>query len=241
MGSAIPEALSLRTGMVRPCNRRRPRARGSAALLRGEARAPIRRRDLRLLGAEASRCPLKAPCPWRRASVVWMHERPSCRRYGLPDVRRPIVVRGSRRRAVPCRLVLRELRPHPHDRAGVAPSGQDAGDPRLRVPDGFTPPRRAPYSLINCRSTGPGRSGAGRGYLRAPIAGAECSAVCDRFARLLDSHACSMGSQSSQVAVLKSAARSSTATIEGPGRSRQGFEGNQSVAVAAHVSCSTAG
>ena len=54
-------------------------------------------------------------------------------------------------------------------------------------------------------------------------------------------YARSTGSHSSQVAVLKSAARSSTATIEGPGRNRQGFEGNQSVAVAAHVDCRAAG
>ena len=47
----------------------------------------------------------------------------------------------------------------------------------------------------------------------------------------------STGNHSSHVAVLKSAARSSTATIEGPGLNCQGFEGNQSVAVAAHVDC----
>ena len=44
-----------------------------------------------------------------------------------------------------------------------------------------------------------------------------------------------MGIHSSVVAVVKSSARSSTETIEGPGRSRHGLEGNHSVAVAAQV------
>ena len=39
------------------------------------------------------------------------------------------------------------------------------------------------------------------------------------------------------MAVLKSSARSSTATTSGPGRSCQGFDGNHSVAVAAHTDC----
>ena len=43
------------------------------------------------------------------------------------------------------------------------------------------------------------------------------------------------------VAVLKSSARSRMATIEGPGRSRHGLDGNQSAAVAAHVDCRAAG
>lgn len=51
----------------------------------------------------------------------------------------------------------------------------------------------------------------------------------------------STGSQSSTVAVLKSSARSSTATTSGAGRSRHGFDGNYSVAVAAHSRCSSAG
>lgn len=51
----------------------------------------------------------------------------------------------------------------------------------------------------------------------------------------------STGSHSSHVAELKSGDRSSTATMEGPGRRRQGFDGNQSLAVAAQVDCSAAG
>lgn len=43
------------------------------------------------------------------------------------------------------------------------------------------------------------------------------------------------------MAVLKSAARSSTETIDGPGRRRHGFDRNQSVAVPAQASCSAAG
>ena len=50
-----------------------------------------------------------------------------------------------------------------------------------------------------------------------------------------------MGSHSSQVAVLKSSARSRTATIAGPGRSRHGLDGNHSVAVAAQVFCRVCG
>lgn len=43
------------------------------------------------------------------------------------------------------------------------------------------------------------------------------------------------------MAVLKSSARSSTPTSDGLGRSLHGFDGNHSVAVAAHASCSAAG
>ncbi|CAM5414441.1 hypothetical protein SGRIM128S_07322 [Streptomyces griseomycini] len=39
----------------------------------------------------------------------------------------------------------------------------------------------------------------------------------------------------------KSSARSRIVTIEGPGRSRHGLEGNHSVAVAAQVSCRACG
>src|SRR5699024_5241189 len=56
-----------------------------------------------------------------------------------------------------------------------------------------------------------------------------------------DCHSRSTGSHSSVVAVLKSSARSMIDTIDGPGRSRQGFAGNHSAAVAAHVSCRAAG
>jgi len=58
----------------------------------------------------------------------------------------------------------------------------------------------------------------------------------EAFARqAADRYAGSTGSQSSQVAVLKSSARSSTATISGPGRRRHGLAGNHSVAVAAQA------
>ncbi|GAA3005504.1 hypothetical protein LV75_001479 [Actinokineospora diospyrosa] len=50
-----------------------------------------------------------------------------------------------------------------------------------------------------------------------------------------------MGSHSSQVAVLKSGARSRMVTIDGPGRRRHGLAGNQSVAVAAQVVCGASG
>src|SRR5690606_60650 len=51
----------------------------------------------------------------------------------------------------------------------------------------------------------------------------------------------SIGIHNSQTAVRKSSARSMIATMDGPGRRRQGLEGNQSLAVAAQADWSAAG
>src|SRR5699024_3784703 len=57
----------------------------------------------------------------------------------------------------------------------------------------------------------------------------------------IPSRSLSTGNHTSHVAVLKSGALSRIDSIDGPGRRRQGLDGNHSVAVAAHIDCSAAG